>query len=165
MGIESKKIAVASLVSEVEASEAVFFVNVAGISVAEERQLRGALRKVGSRLKVAKISLFDFAAKEALSESIAADALSKINGQLALVFSKEESQLAAKELCSFQRTIEKDLVLGAVYNKGAVWTNKEIADVSKIASKEVVIQRMLYSLSYPVTALALALKEVAAKNN
>lgn len=161
----SKKQIVENLVSAGQASEVMFFLNFKEVPVSLERGLRLNLKKRGALMKVAKVRLVKIALKQfGLPESEWSEMDQIVDEQLAVVFSPKESQLVAKELCDFQKKIlEKDgFVVGGLHKLALCSVDKVVA-WSKLPAKDMIIQRLAFSLSYPLVALAKVLQEVANK--
>ncbi len=161
---ERKKIAVQQVLAHCQESEAIFFLDIKGVSVAAERQLRVALRKESSLMRTVKARLARIALREfGINDSEKINLQDVASGQLSVVFSKVDSQNVAKALCGYQKKLEKDVfVLGGIYKQN-ILSSSEVVAISKYPAKPVGLQRLAFALNYPLVALAKVLKEVAEK--
>ncbi len=161
MSTIAKKAVVEGLRSVYSSSEMLFFIDFKNIPVASERKLRIDLRSKFANLKVAKARLIKLALRDLGVLDQAEGLESLMRGQIGVVFSKVDSQLVAKSLISFQRDTGKDVfVTGGLY-KGSLYNFAKVVELSKLQTKQVLLQRLAFALSYPVTSVARVVKEVA----
>jgi large subunit ribosomal protein L10 len=144
-------------------NEMVFFVDFKGVSVAAERALRKELRIKEASMRVAKARLIKIALKDLGSVESNPVLNDLIGGQIALVFSKLESQFVAKSLTDFQRKFGRAVfVVGGLY-KDVLFDKAKVVGLSKLPSRQVIIQRLANILTAPLTTVARAIKEVSEK--
>ena len=170
MSTAAKRLIVDQVKQDIARSEAVFFVNFNGLPISEERLFRDKAREARAKVKVVKINLARIALKSYLEDKSAdvATVDSKLDGivggKLALVFSNEDAQNVAKSMSWFQRESEKDgFILGGFYKGEEVWGPSRIKSVAKYPDKKGAIQILAFMLSSPLSSLARAIREVAAK--
>lgn len=156
-----KRAVVEGLRDSYSASEMVFFIDFKNVPVAAERRLRVDLRSKSATLKVAKARLIKIALRDLGVVEKAPQLEQLITGQIGVIFAKKDSQLVAKSLISFQRDSGKDVfVTGGLYNE-SLFDVSRIVDLSKLPAKQVLLQRLAFVLSFPVTSVARVIKVVA----
>lgn len=162
----AKKQIVEKILKDCVGSEALFFVNFKGVSVLLERTLRSDLKKNNAFMRVAKVRLVKIALKEfGMPEDSWSSLDEVVDEQLAVVFAKSNSHVVAKSLLGFQRKIldTDKFVVGGIY-KLALCSVSTVRAWSKLpVDKNLIIQRLAFSLSYPLSSLARVLSEVSNK--
>ena len=131
-----------------------------GAKAEDLASLRRSLRLVGCEFKVIKNRI----AKKAIMDDLATSgALAPIlKGPIGVVYVKKDIAKGAKALLEFAKDHQEIQVVGGVMDGKSV-TLKDIQAISDLPSKEVLIARMLGSLTSPHRGLMYVLKGVSEK--
>ncbi len=156
--LESKKAIVSSLAEELRAAMMLVVADGRGLTVAEDTELRKALREAGVTYKVVKNSLVSRAAKEAELEGL--DEV--FTGPTAIAYSKEDVVTPAKLLQQYADKFEKLEIKGGAM-EGKPVELAEIKRLASIPSLEVLHGQLVGGLVSPIAALAIYLNEIAKK--
>jgi large subunit ribosomal protein L10 len=130
-----------------------------GLSVAEIRELRKRLINSDSEYLVEKKTLIDKSLKEAKKKDV--DVFS-LDGSLGITFGYGEETATAKSIYDFAKKHP------ALKYFSAVWGDKfmdfaQLTEFAKLPTKDVMIARLLAMMKYPLSGLAMVLKQVADK--
>lgn len=129
-----------------------------GLSVSEMTTLRAKLREEGVELRVIKNRL----AKIALKESDMDTMDEHLKGMTTIAFGMSDPVSPAKVLSEFAKDNEKLRILaGQMDNQ--VLDAAGIAELAKLPSRDVLLGRLLGSLTSPVQKLAYGLNQTVAK--
>jgi large subunit ribosomal protein L10 len=144
------------IVSEKNAkAKSVVIVQYAGTSVAEQVELRSAVKKAGGEVLVTKNTLIDLAVgKGKLTDSL--------HGMNAVVFSYEDPVMPLKALFEFNKKNEK-LVIKQGFMDDKVMSPEEVEQLSKLPSKTELLAKLLMILKSPGTNLVRTLNAVPQK--
>ena len=150
------------VVARVKDSDYCFILNYGGASVAKLAKLRADLRKLDSRLLVAKNTYLAKAAKE---QGWSDEVNAMLSGQTAVVTGHGEPTAVAKAVMEFVN--DKDLA-GKASVKGADYDGKivdaaMVEALSKVPGKNELRATLLMLLKEPATRLARVLAEKAKK--
>ena len=129
-----------------------FVVSYRGISSAKMNVLRKDLKRKKAEVLVSKTSVARIAFKESKYESLA----DCIEGQMALILSDADASEVSKVLVKFAKDWEGFVVRGGVLD-GVVLDQAQINTLSSLPSREVLLAKLLGTLSAPVTRFAGAL--------
>src|SRR5256885_32607 len=102
MNREQKAAAVAEIADSLKHAEAVFAVDLRGISVPQAAELRARLRDADATFRVVKNSLTERAADKAGADTLRA----LLEGPTALTFVHGDAAVAAKAIADFQRAAD-----------------------------------------------------------
>lgn len=143
---QSKEQLVAELSAKLKGSKAAFLANYRGISVEQSNELRTKLREAGVEYRVVKNTLLSLACKgtdyECLQEYL--------TGPTALALATDDPVQPAKVLYEFAKDSKTfELKSGAL--DGNVLSIEDIESLSKLPSREVLLGKMLGSMSAPAT--------------
>jgi large subunit ribosomal protein L10 len=143
---QSKEQLVAELSAKLKESKAAFLANYRGISVEQSNELRTKLREAGVEYRVVKNTLLSLACKgtdfECLQEYL--------TGPTALALATDDPVQPAKVLYEFAKDSKVfELKSGAL--DGNVLSIEDIEALSKLPSREVLLGKMLSSMSAPAT--------------
>lgn len=145
---ELKEAKVAEIKEKLEKSKAVVLSKYQGLNVEEDTALRKSLREAGVEYKVYKNTLVTLAAKELGLDGIA----EYLEGAVSIAFSYEDVTLAARLLNDFAKD-HKKLELKAGIIEGEIYDEAKIKQLATIPSKEVLIAKLLGSISLQYQAL------------
>ncbi|HUH58388.1 MAG TPA: 50S ribosomal protein L10 [Pseudomonadales bacterium] len=146
MASKSKEQLVAELSEKLRNSKAAFLANYRGITVEQTNVLRGKLRAAGVEYRVVKNTLLSLACKgtdfECLQEHL--------TGPTALALALDDPVQPAKILFEFAKDSKVfELKTGAL--DGNILGVGDIEALSKLPSREVLLGKMLGSMSAPAT--------------
>ncbi len=146
MAGKNKEQLVAELSEKLKNSKAAFLANYRGITVEQTNELRGKLRAAGVEYRVVKNTLLSLACKgtdfECLQEHL--------TGPTALALALEDPVQPAKVLFEFAKDSKVfELKSGAL--DGNILSVGDIEALSKLPSREVLLGKMLGSMSAPTT--------------
>ena len=147
--LEAKKLVVDEIKDKLSKAKSVTFVDYKGLTVAEDTAMRRELKKNGAEYKVYKNKLMLLALNELGIKS----AEQYLNGTTAVAFSYDDEVSGAKIACESATKTKKLTVKFGLLNGNFV-ESKEIEELAKLPSKEVLIAKLLGTLNGPASALA-----------
>lgn len=139
-------------------SKSVVVADYRGLSVDKMTDLRARLRKEGVELKVVKNRL----AKIALKESGMNTMDDYLKGMTTIAFGMDDAVSPAKVLSEFAKDNDKLRILGGQMDN-VLLDVAGIDELAKLPSREVLLGRLLGSLTSPITKLAVGLHQTVAK--
>ena len=158
--LELKKELVENIKSEFKNAKSIIFVDYRGITVAEDTAMRKEFRENNVTYKVFKNRLL----VRALNDLGIKDYNpTMFEGTTAVAYSTDEVA-PAKVFCKNQKDLKKMAVKFGIVN-GQIMDDKQVEELSKIPSKEVLIAMLLGTLNAPISAMARALNAIAEKQN
>ncbi|MEK7128204.1 MAG: 50S ribosomal protein L10 [Patescibacteria group bacterium] len=142
----------------VQDSKSVVFVNFHGLKVSDETKLRRELRSVGVGYKVGRKTLL----ARALAGKAAGE-VPKLDGEVALAFSKDE-MAPAREIYNFGKAHKGVLlsILGGIF-EGKFVGKEMMMELATIPTREVLLSKIAFLLKSPMQRLAVAVNEVGKK--
>ncbi|MFW5553943.1 MAG: 50S ribosomal protein L10 [Roseburia inulinivorans] len=152
--VELKQPIVQEISENIKDAQSVVVVDYRGLTVAEDTQLRKALREAGVSYKVYKNTLVNRAIAGTEFESLK----ESLEGPSAFAISKDDATAPARILAKFAKTaleIKAGVVEGTFYDANGM---KAIANVP---SREELLSKLLGSLQSPITNLARVLNQIA----
>ena len=158
--LEEKKQVVESLAAKMQTAAAGVLVKYEGIKVAEDTELRNALRKAGVEYTVMKNTLTG----KACDIAGYGDMKQYLNGMTAIAFSQEDPIAPARIMKQFADKIECFEIKAGFVDGGVI----DLAGVEALAatpSKEVLIAKMMGSLMSSLYGLAYVLQAKIDKEN
>lgn len=148
-----RKSVVEGVAKDIRGSESLFVVAYSGLSSAQMTQLRTALKGNNSRLLVTKNSLIRRALKDAKIEGL--DSL--LEGQIGIIFAQKDVAATSKALTKFAQDNVSLVVKGGFYNN-RILNNKDIENISKLPSRELLYAQVVGALQAPLAGLVFTLK-------
>lgn len=152
MGVTSEKQAtVAALKEQLSSAKAAVFTTYKGLTVAQDMELRRALREAGVSYKVVKNTLTRIAANEIGLEGIG----EHLEGTTAMAVSATDAVAPAKAICDFIKKNKLDdagvlsIKVGVV--DGKVISADEVKALANLPSREVLIAKLLGSMQAPIS--------------
>ena len=137
-------------------AQSVVVVDYRGLTVAEDTQLRKALREAGVTYKVYKNTLVKFAIEGTEFESLKDD----LEGPNAIAISKDDATAPARILAKFAKEAEAlEIKCGVV--EGTYYDQAGIKAISSIPSREELLSKLLGSLQSPIANFARVIKQIA----
>ena len=158
--LEEKKQVVESLAAKIKTAKAGVLVKYEGIKVAEDTELRNALRKAGVEYTVMKNTLTG----KACDIAGYGDMKQYLNGMTAIALSQDDPIAPAKIMKQFADKIECFEIKAGFVDGGVI----DLAGVESLAatpSKEVLIAKMMGSLMSSLYGLAYVLQAKIDKEN
>ena len=154
--VELKQPIVQEISENIKDAQSVVVVDYRGLTVAEDTQLRKALREAGVTYKVYKNTLVSRAVEGTQFESLR----DVLEGPNAFAISTEDATAPARVLAKFAKTAPA-LEIKAGVVEGKVSSKEEIEALAKLPSREGLLSMLLSVLQAPVRNTALAIKAVA----
>lgn len=152
MNREQKSAAVAEIVENIQASEAVIAVDYRGLSVTQAAELRSALRDNDATLAVAKNTLTGRAITE-VGES-AEGLRGFLAGPTALTYVKGDVAATAKAITTFAKANGDMPTFKGGILEGQALSVDEIQAISKLPSRQVLYGQLVGVVAAPLTGLA-----------
>jgi len=150
--LEQKKAIVDDLAGKLKDSCAGVLVDYQGINVVDDTKLRKELREAGVEYIVAKNTLLKRAAQYAEIDNLE----TFLKGSTAIAISKDDYVAAARILCGFAKDHEFFKVKSGFIDGKAI-DKKEVSNLSKLPSREVLVSQVLRGLNAPISGLATVL--------
>ncbi len=147
--LEAKKLIVEEIKNKISKSKSVAFVDYRGLTVEEDTAMRRVFKANGSEYKVYKNRLMLLA----LNELGIQGADDYLQGTSAVAFGYEDEVAPAKIICETAEKTKKLKVKFGLLN-GNIVESKDIEELAKLPSKEVLIAKLLGTLNGPISALA-----------
>ena len=153
--LEIKKELVGEIQDKISRAKSIAFVNYSGTTVAENTALRNSFRKSGAEFKVYKNRLV----LRALNELGITGADDFLQGTNAIAFGFEDEIAPAKILVDAGKKTKFKIVFGILGDKVA--SAEDMDALAKLASKEILLAKLLGLLSAPATGLVSVLSAPA----
>ena len=153
-----------NLEKKLDGFKTIVFSDFSGISVEKMRELRRELKKEGIFLKVCKKNIAGVVLKK-LGFKITEEGSpleKKFKGSAALAISYNDSLAAAKILHKFSKKSSQVKIIGGVLD-GRILDAEEMVKIAKLPSREELIMKLMFTLKFPLTKLAMTLNEVTKK--
>lgn len=147
---------VQALRRELEQAHHLFVTGFEKLTVAQDFELRKAIRAAGGRYRVVKNNLVEKAAEGTSVESM----LKGMTGMTSLAYTDSDPVALAKALTAYAKA-NPTLVFKAGMVEGRVIDIKTIQDLASLPSKEQLIGMLMYVVNSPAQRLAVALNGVA----
>jgi len=136
-------------------SKIIIFVNFHGLGVSLTNKLRRLLREINAKYLVAKKTLI----KKALGSVNLLENVPKMEGEIALVVSKDDPLAPAKILDKFIKENKLLAFIGGVYD-GKYIDSKTIKEIASIPSREILFGKLVYVIVSPQRGLVVTLNGV-----
>ncbi|HOL73060.1 MAG TPA: 50S ribosomal protein L10 [Bryobacteraceae bacterium] len=147
---------VQALRQELEQARHLFVTGFEKLTVAQDFELRKAIRAAGGRYRVVKNNLAEKAAEGTSAESM----LKGITGMTSLAYTDSDPVALAKALTTYAKA-NPTLVFKAGMVEGRVIDIRTIQDLANLPSKEQLIGMLMFLVNSPAQRLAVALNGVA----
>ncbi len=142
----SKEQLVAELTKKMGAAKAAFLTDYRGIDVEAANALRGELHKANVEYRVVKNTFLKLAIKGTDNECLS----EYLNGPTSLTIAKDDPVAPAKALSDFAKA-NKDFELKCGVLDGKLLSVAEIVALADLPSREVLLAKVLGSISAPAT--------------
>lgn len=158
MANKQKLETVAAVKEKLAETQSLVVADYRGLSVQKMTELRAKLRDEGVELKVIKNRL----AKIALKESGMDPMDDFLKGMTTIAFGMKDPVSPAKVLAEFAKDNEQLRIIGGQM-ENRVLDVEGINELAKLPSREVLLSRMLGSLTSPISKVAYGLNQTVAK--
>ena len=156
--VELKQPIVAEISELLDGAATAVVVDYRGLTVAQDTELRKALREAGISYKVYKNTMIKRAAEG--TDFAALDP--HLEGPTAIAVSKEDATAPARILAEFAKKADKLEIKGGVV-EGSYYDAKGMQVIATIPSREVLLGRLLGSMQSPIANFARVLNQIAEK--
>ena len=143
---EAKKVVVEEIKAKIQNSKSVVFVKFAGLTVAEDTELRREFRKNNVEYKVLKNTLI----RRAFNDMGITDFDEDLNGPTSVAFGQDETAASKVIVEAAKKYQDKVVVKSAFVDGGKVDVNG-VKELASMPSKEELIAKMLGSMQAPLT--------------
>ncbi len=143
---EQKKEIINNLKSKINQSKAVVICDYKGTSVSNFSALREILAENDeAEIKVAKKTLIDRALKETSIDF----KTERLEGQVALIFGKQDEVTAPKKIFDFSKKVKSINILAGILGKTPI-TKKEVEQLAKLPSKKELLAKVAGTINAPL---------------
>ena len=156
--VELKQPVVAEISELLNGAASAVVVDYRGLTVAQDTELRKALRQAGVSYKVYKNTLIKRAAEG--TEFAALDP--NLEGPTAIAVSKDDATAPARILAEFAKKADK-LEIKAGVVEGTYYDQKGMQVIATIPSREVLLGKLLGSIQSPIANFARVISQIAEK--
>ena len=156
--VELKQPVVEEISSKIKDAQSAVLVDARGLTVAQDTELRRALRKENVTYKVYKNTMM----KRAFDGTDFAQLDELLNGPSALAVSVEDPAAPARVLCKVAKTAKALEVKGGVV-EGKFYDQNAIQEIAEIPSRDELLSKLLGSIQSPITNFARVVKQIAEK--
>ena len=156
--VELKQPVVAEISELLNGAASAVAVDYRGLTVAQDTELRKALREAGITYKVYKNTLIRRAAEG--TDFAALDP--HLEGPTAIAVSRDDATAPARILAEFAKKADK-LEIKAGIVEGAYYDANGMKTIAGIPSREILLGRLLGSFQSPITNFARVLNQIAEK--
>ena len=150
--LEQKKAIVSSISEKMKSSCAGVLVNYQGINVEDDTKLRKELREAGIEYMIAKNTLLKRAAEDAQIEGLDP----YLEGATAIALSNSDYVAASKILCKFAESHDFFKIKSGFIDSKVI-ESKEVSNLAKLPSREVLVAQVLGGLNVPISGFATVL--------
>ena len=151
--LSEKQAIVAELADKLRNASAGVFVDYSGTTVANDTEMRRAMRAADVEYAVVKNTLTRFAANQIGYEEL--DTF--LNGPTALAVSYNDPVAAAKVISEYAGKKDSKLKIKVGFVDGKIISEAEIKALAALPSKEVLVAQVLGTMIAPITGLATVL--------
>ncbi|MFC1653897.1 50S ribosomal protein L10 [Patescibacteria group bacterium] len=138
------------LIEKFEAAKSVVWANYAGLSVADQTNLRAVVSEAGGEFTVAKNNLIRLALQKRLGKDPSEEVIKSLEGPTAIMFSNDDAVAPLKALVTFAEEHDlPEVKLGYMDDK--ILSVQEVKDLSKLPSKDQLIAQLVGQLKAPIS--------------
>ena len=154
--LSEKQAIVEALVERIKNASAGVLVDYRGITVAEDTELRTALRKDGINYTVVKNTL----TRKALDKLGMSGLDAVLNGSTSLATSENDPIAPFRILNDYSKKLGERFNIKAAFMEGKVLSESEIAEIAELPSKDALYAKVLGTMIAPITGLAVCLGQI-----
>ena len=157
--VELKQPIVQEIAESIKDAQTLVVVDYRGLTVAQDTELRKALREAGVTYKVYKNTLVKRAIAGTEFESLS----DSLEGPNAFAISTTDATAPARVLAEFAKKAPK-LEIKAGVVEGTFYDENGMKAIADIPSRDVLLGRLFGSMQSPITNMARVLKQIAEKD-
>ena len=158
--LEQKQAYVADLAEKLKKAAGGVLVDYKGISVEDDTKLRKDLRENGVEYFVVKNTLLKRAAEVAGIEGLEP----ALSGTTAIALTAEDIIIAPKILFKQTEAPDSTVAIKLGFVDGKVISKEDVEADAKLPSKDTLLSQLVFMLQSPIQRVAIALNEIAKKN-
>ena len=156
--ISAKSEIVSQIKDRLSRAKSVVIVDYRGLTVSEVTELRNNLRAAGVEYKVLKNTMMSRACEELGITGVE----EHLSGPSAFCFGYDDPVSAPKIMKEFAEKVNKTEIKGGIMDNAAI-DNKVVEKLASTPSKEVLLTRLMWSITGSVRSLAIGLNAVKEK--
>ncbi|MFA5087069.1 MAG: 50S ribosomal protein L10 [Candidatus Paceibacterota bacterium] len=149
---QKKESVVKDIEEKLAKQKSIVFMDFKGINVKDLTEVRNKLKSEGSEMKIAKKSLLGIALK---NQKIEAD-VSKLEGEIALVFGYEDEVAPSKIIYQFTKTNKKARLVGGLVGEN-FYGPTEIIKFAQLPGREQLLAMLVGTINAPISGFVSAL--------
>lgn len=154
--LELKKAEVSKLAEAFKNAQTLIVANYRGLTVAQDTELRKALRDAGVHYKVVKNTMATLAVREAGIEGLE----EVFNGPTAVAYSDNDPVAPAKVIKDFSKKFELLEIKGGATEGKAIGLDV-VERLAAIPSRETLLTQLVFTLASPISGLARVINEIS----
>lgn len=156
--ISAKSEIVSQIKDKLSRAKSVVIVDYRGLTVSEVTELRNNMRTAGVEYKVLKNTMMSRACEELGITGVE----EHLSGPSAFCFGYDDPVSAPKIMKEFAEKVNKTEIKGGIMDNAAI-DNKVVEKLASTPSKEVLLTRLMWSITGSVRSLAIGLNAVKEK--
>ena len=156
--ISAKSEIVSQIKDKLSRAKSVVIVDYRGLTVSEVTELRNNMRAAGVEYKVLKTTMMSRACEELGITGVE----EHLSGPSAFCFGYDDPVSAPKIMKEFSEKVNKTEIKGGIMDNAAI-DNKVVEKLASTPSKEVLLTRLMWSITGSVRSLAIGLNAVKEK--
>ena len=156
--IRAKSEIVSQIKDKLSRAKSVVIVDYRGLTVSEVTELRNNMRAAGVEYKVLKNTMMSRACEELGITGVE----EHLSGPSAFCFGYDDPVSAPKIMKEFAEKVNKTEIKGGIMDNAAI-DNKVVEKLASTPSKEVLLTRLMWSITGSVRSLAIGLNAVKEK--
>ena len=157
--INEKAAVVAALVERLNGAQSGVFVDYSGLTVAEDTELRSAMRKEGIEYAVVKNTMM----RRALDSVGMGELDSVLNGTTSLATGTEDPIAPIRMVSEYSKKLGDKFNIKAAFMEGKILSEAEIAQLASLTSKKDLYAQLVGTLMAPMANLAAVVNAIAEK--
>ncbi|HHV42040.1 MAG TPA: 50S ribosomal protein L10 [Clostridiaceae bacterium] len=156
--LEQKKKIVSELCGQLKDAKSMVFADYMGLNVAQDTEMRAAFREAGLQYRVVKNTI----TSRVFDEMGLEDLKSILVGPTAVAYSAEDPILAPRLVAKYRDEFKKLTIKGGVMD-GEIISLEMIDELAKVPTLPVLYGRLVSTLMFPISSLAITLNLLAQK--
>ena len=157
--INEKAAVVAALVERLNGAQSGVFVDYSGLTVAEDTEMRSAMRKEGIEYAVVKNNMM----RRALDSVGMGELDSVLNGTTSLATGTEDPIAPIRMVSEYSKKLGDKFNIKAAFMEGKILSEAEIAQLASLTSKKDLYAQLVGTLMAPMANLAAVVNAIAEK--
>ena len=157
--INEKAAVVAALVERLNGAQSGVFVDYSGLTVAEDTEMRSAMRKEGIEYAVVKNTIM----RRALDSVGMGELDSVLNGTTSLATGTEDPIAPIRIVSEYSKKLGDKFNIKAAFMEGKILSEAEIAQLASLTSKKDLYAQLVGTLMAPMANLAAVVNAIAEK--